>query len=182
MNKLFCFYFVTIFYIFSIPVNTQGIKCDICDLAVTAVENYLESNKTESQLQLMLDNVCTKTPFSSDCQGLINQYLPKIIDLLEKQESPQVICEQLHFCSSNIEYKSYFCELISELRTFISSKYSHNNNVYKFILSSCDNKKLINKERILCHNSMNEFAKIIFDGINNFQINHHTCDQNTTLL
>jgi hypothetical protein len=82
-------------------VTTANIKCDTCELSITALENYLQNNHTITELEQVLDNLCDKTPFSHDCSELVNEYLPSIINLLEQKESPSEICAQIHLCNSS---------------------------------------------------------------------------------
>ncbi len=85
--------------------TTASIKCDTCELSITAVENYLQNNHTVTELEQVLDNLCDKTPFSKDCSELVNEYLPSIINLLEQKESPSEICTQIHLCNSTKKVK-----------------------------------------------------------------------------
>ena len=176
MNKVFCFLFFASMCVF---VNAD-IKCDICDLAVTAAENYLESNHTQTQIQQVLDNICAKTPFSGECTALVNQYLPQIINLLEQKEPPQTICEQLKFCSNNIEYESQFCELVDELHNYLNTTNPEQNSISKFINSPCDRINDIHK--VLCKKTMLEVGHLLFGGIHDFEVRHHICHEGITLL
>ena len=176
MNKFICFLLVVSMCSFA----RADIKCDICDLAVTAAENYLESNKTQAQIQLVLDNLCAKTPFASECTGLVNQYLPQIINLLEQKETPQTICQQLHFCTSNLEFESEFCESVEELHAFLNTTKVDENNVSKFLNSPCERVNSTNKTA--CHKAMLEVAHLLFGGLHDFEVRHHICEHGITLL
>lgn len=100
--------------------NSYGnVKCDVCDLSIIAIEDYLDSNHTLTELEQSLDAICSKTPLSTVCTNLVNSYLPQIISYLEQKENPQTICNQLGFCSNNpsIHYKYDFCNSLSRLYT-----------------------------------------------------------------
>ena len=85
------------------------IRCDVCDLSVIAIEDYLDSNHTLVELEQSLDSLCSKTPLSTTCTNLVNSYLP------------QTICNQLGLCSTipSIHYKYDFCNSLFRLYTNI---------------------------------------------------------------
>ena len=97
------------------------IRCDVCDLSVIAIEDYLDSNHTLTELEQSLDSLCSKTPLSTTCTNLVNSYLPQIIAYLKQKENPQTICNQLGFCSTvpSIHYKYDFCNSLFRLYTNI---------------------------------------------------------------
>lgn len=104
MKNYICFisilFFCGIINFTTANFTTTNIKCDTCELSITAIENYLQNNHTVTELEQVLDNVCDKTPFSQDCSELVNKYLPSIINLLEQKETPSEICNQIHLCDS----------------------------------------------------------------------------------
>ena len=81
-------------------LNTTNLKCDTCKLSINLVENYLQNNHTVTELEQILDNLCSKTPISNECTQLVNEYLPSIINLIEQKETPDEICNQIHICNS----------------------------------------------------------------------------------
>jgi hypothetical protein len=83
-------------------ITSEGLKCDLCHLGISYIQNYIQNNYTETQLENVLDNLCYKTPDSNLCIGLVNNYLPQIIDLIEQKETPQKICYNLSFCDSHL--------------------------------------------------------------------------------
>lgn len=101
--------------------GSGGVRCDVCDLSVIAIEDYLDSNHTLTELEQSLDSLCSKTPLSTICTNLVNSYLPQIVAYLEQKENPQTICNQLGFCSTipSIHYKYDFCKSLLRLYTNI---------------------------------------------------------------
>ncbi len=85
-----------------VNITSEGLKCDLCHLGVSYIENYLQNNHTETELEDVLDNLCYKTPDSNLCIALVNNYLPQIIELVEQKETPQEICSQLSICDTHI--------------------------------------------------------------------------------
>mgnify|MGYP003874655885 CR=1 FL=1 len=84
--------------------NLTTIKCDACELSITVIEKYLQSNHTVTELEQVIDNLCNKTPYSQECSVIVDKYLLLIINLLEQEEPPSEICNQIHFCNSSKEY------------------------------------------------------------------------------
>eukprot|EP01028_Stygiella_incarcerata_P007825 TRINITY_DN327_c0_g1_i2.p1 TRINITY_DN327_c0_g1~~TRINITY_DN327_c0_g1_i2.p1 ORF type:complete len:731 (-),score=181.72 TRINITY_DN327_c0_g1_i2:237-2429(-) len=102
---------------------SSSVECTLCELVMTEVEKLLASNYTESKIQEVLDEVCGYMPellqsacqdvcgflpsaLQSPCQELINQYLPELIQLLESEETPQVICQQIGLCTSTLNVRA----------------------------------------------------------------------------
>eukprot|EP01028_Stygiella_incarcerata_P007826 TRINITY_DN327_c0_g1_i3.p1 TRINITY_DN327_c0_g1~~TRINITY_DN327_c0_g1_i3.p1 ORF type:complete len:823 (-),score=203.69 TRINITY_DN327_c0_g1_i3:237-2705(-) len=102
---------------------SSSVECTLCELVMTEVEKLLASNYTESKIQEVLDEVCGYMPellqsacqdvcgflpsaLQSPCQELINQYLPELIQLLESEETPQVICQQIGLCTSTLNVQN----------------------------------------------------------------------------
>jgi hypothetical protein len=83
-------------------LTSEGLKCDLCHLGISYIENYLQNNHTETELEDILDNLCYKTPDSNLCIALVNNYLPQIIELVEEKETPQEICSRLNICDSHV--------------------------------------------------------------------------------
>jgi hypothetical protein len=83
-------------------ITSEGLKCDLCHLGISYVENYMKNNHTETELENVLDNLCYKTPDSNLCIALVNNYLQQIINLIEQKETPQEICSILNICDSHV--------------------------------------------------------------------------------
>lgn len=145
--------------------NKYGsVRCDVCDLSIIAIEDYLDSNHTITELEQSLDTICSKTPLSTLCTSLVNSYLPQIITYLEQKENPQTICNQLGFCSTkpSIHYKYDFCNSLFRLYTKLRQ-----NKMYYFsddcITYDCANTSVIISTRV-------------YSYLHTFVIKHHICN------
>jgi len=78
--------------------NNTGLKCDVCQFVAQQVEALLLTNKTITQIETNLDSLCQKTKYDTLCENVVNTYLPKIIEFLEQEESPQQVCQQIGLC------------------------------------------------------------------------------------
>ena len=85
--------------------NNSALECDVCEFIVQETESFLLSNKSLTEIQNELDSVCQKTKYDKICEAVVNSYLPKIIQLLEQEESPEKVCLQINLCSENFSKK-----------------------------------------------------------------------------
>jgi len=82
----------------NITINSTGLKCDVCQFVAQEAEALLLTNKTITQIETNLDTLCQKTKYDTLCENVVNTYLPKIIEFLEQEESPQQVCQQIGLC------------------------------------------------------------------------------------
>lgn len=78
--------------------NSTGLECDVCQFVAQEAEGLLLTNKTLTEIQTQLDSLCQKTKYDSLCEDVVNTYLPKIIEFLEQEESPERVCQQVGVC------------------------------------------------------------------------------------
>jgi saposin len=82
-----------------VPKKNDG-TCDLCKFGVSQIEAWIASNTTEKSIQQRLTLICSLLPvFKSECLNLVDQ-VPQIIQQLEQQYSPDVICQMLKLCAS----------------------------------------------------------------------------------
>ncbi|GFR60011.1 proactivator polypeptide, partial [Elysia marginata] len=77
--------------------------CEICEFAMTELDQILGENATKEQIEQALDKVCTLLPadVKQICDAFIKQYTPELIQLLQ-QFKPQEVCTYLGVCSANL--------------------------------------------------------------------------------
>ncbi len=149
-------------------VNDDGydgnVRCDVCDLSVIAIEDYLDSNHTLTELEQSLHTICSKTPLSSTCISLVNSYLPQIVTYLKQKENPQTVCNQLGLCSTNpsIHYKYDFCNLLFRLYTNIRQ------NKMNYFSNDCTSFNCTKTSIIL--------SKHVYSHLHDFVMKYHVCN------
>lgn len=81
-------------------VSNSSIDCSTCEFVATYVEGYLVQNKTEGEIESLLDQLCAIAPlsFSTECQDFINEEVPVIISEFETYETPVEVCNEMGFC------------------------------------------------------------------------------------
>ncbi|XP_071379030.1 prosaposin isoform X1 [Centroberyx affinis] len=88
-----------------IPVMDQarfkaGGFCDVCKMAVRYMDGILEQNATEAQIEDAVRKVCSFLPESvqSECDQLVEQYEPMLVQLLLQMLDPDFVCMKLGAC------------------------------------------------------------------------------------
>jgi len=88
----------------SINSPTESIKCSLCHLIVTYVEEFVAKNATTSVIIRELEDLCKVLPsgFRPDCDTIVQQYAPKLIQWVIKKENPDQFCSNVHLCTSTV--------------------------------------------------------------------------------
>jgi saposin len=85
------------------PVELQQVSCQICQLIVHYVEQYLAQNNTIAQIEAKLDKVCADFgPISGVCTSAVNSYLPQLIAWINNKENPNAFCSSIHVCTGKV--------------------------------------------------------------------------------
>ncbi|MCI4376778.1 hypothetical protein PGIGA_G00192370 [Pangasianodon gigas] len=74
--------------------------CDVCKMAVRYIDGILEQNATEAQIEEAVKKVCNFLPdeFKTQCDQLIEQYEPLLVQLLLQALDPDFVCMKLGAC------------------------------------------------------------------------------------
>ncbi|KAF5890029.1 prosaposin isoform X2, partial [Clarias magur] len=74
--------------------------CDVCKMAVRYIDNILEKNATEAQIEEAVKKVCNFLPdeYKTQCDQLVEQYEPLLIQLLLQALDPEFVCMKLGAC------------------------------------------------------------------------------------
>eukprot|EP01119_Soliformovum_irregulare_P008527 TRINITY_DN21646_c0_g1_i1.p1 TRINITY_DN21646_c0_g1~~TRINITY_DN21646_c0_g1_i1.p1 ORF type:complete len:185 (+),score=35.32 TRINITY_DN21646_c0_g1_i1:135-689(+) len=80
-------------------VRQGGDVCLLCQSVIGAIDGWLASNLTETQIQNQLESLCGLVPsFQNICDASIILSLPKIITWLNQHLGAQQICSLLKLC------------------------------------------------------------------------------------
>ncbi|XP_052768278.1 uncharacterized protein LOC128208756 [Mya arenaria] len=81
--------------------KTSVKACTYCELLVNEVKDVLHEKMTEAKIASLLSNVCTYLP-NSDlidlCKGIVTEYAPEIIEMINNDISTDMICTAVGFC------------------------------------------------------------------------------------
>ncbi|XP_030626295.1 prosaposin isoform X3 [Chanos chanos] len=74
--------------------------CDVCKMAVRYVDGILQQNATEAEIEEAVKKVCNFLPeaYRSECDQLVEQYEPLLIQLLLQTLDPDFVCMKLGAC------------------------------------------------------------------------------------
>jgi saposin len=88
-----------------LPKLQNGQLCGICKLVVTYLDTFLDSSSSEAEIEAVLDKVCTILPgnWSQQCETLVKQYGPIIVELLKAELKPGTVCAALKFCNGTTQ-------------------------------------------------------------------------------
>ncbi|XP_059176049.1 uncharacterized protein LOC131955787 isoform X12 [Physella acuta] len=114
--------------------------CDLCKLVVTYIDTYLKQNVSEAKIEEMLDKLCSFLPstIQQECNALVTQYTPTIIQLLLSKLDPSQVCAKLKFCTSSTvtrvavenpsseQPKSQLCDMCKLVVTYIDTYLKQN--------------------------------------------------------
>ena len=74
--------------------------CELCHVAVDAIEIGLTNNGTVERLETMLDYICNlDKQYGQECAALVNDYFPLMVEKLENYLSTTDVCEELKLCN-----------------------------------------------------------------------------------
>eukprot|EP00163_Fabomonas_tropica_P018134 TRINITY_DN322_c0_g1_i7.p1 TRINITY_DN322_c0_g1~~TRINITY_DN322_c0_g1_i7.p1 ORF type:complete len:443 (+),score=82.91 TRINITY_DN322_c0_g1_i7:670-1998(+) len=153
--------------------------CGVCELVVDGVEHFLTDNKTETEIEKVLDSVCSKLPaaFSDSCQTFVNTYLPELATFLENEEDGAQLCGKLNVCPAKREIDAsdledaegmeagLDCELchvvLDVTETLVGEERTHD-NVRVALTQSCG--KLEDLEGA-CNDMLDKYGAILVDQL-----------------
>ncbi|KAN0034130.1 hypothetical protein ACTFIV_000614 [Dictyostelium citrinum] len=74
--------------------------CLICDFAVGRIEKYLDEKSNTTVIINKVEKDCSilRNSWIGKCKNIIAEYGPKIIDLLESNQSPKAVCALIDLC------------------------------------------------------------------------------------
>ncbi|KAN0043200.1 hypothetical protein ACTA71_010840 [Dictyostelium dimigraforme] len=81
--------------------NLQDIPlCLICDFAVGRIEKYLDDKANNTVIIDKVEKDCRilRNSWVGKCKNIVAEYGPKIIDLLESNQSPKAVCALIELC------------------------------------------------------------------------------------
>ncbi|KAI7805659.1 lysosomal cofactor/neurotrophic factor prosaposin [Triplophysa rosa] len=79
--------------------------CDVCKMAVRYVDGILEQNATQAQIEEAVRKVCDFLPdtVKDECDQLIEQYEPLMVQLLLQTLDPDFVCMKLGACPEAVK-------------------------------------------------------------------------------
>jgi len=101
------------------PVKESPV-CEVCELMVAQLDSALSDKSTQNEIEFALKQVCNYLPasYQTECESMVQEYTPMMIEYLIKEASPKQLCEMLKLCpakqaAKKVEGKS--CDLCHEV-------------------------------------------------------------------
>nr|XP_055027064.1 prosaposin [Misgurnus anguillicaudatus] len=84
---------------------TSGGFCDVCKMAVRYVDGILEQNATQAEIEEAVMKVCNFLPEAvrDECNQLVQQYEPMLVQLLLTTLDPDFVCMKLGACPEAVQ-------------------------------------------------------------------------------
>jgi len=100
--------------------NEEQGACSVCSMVMTYVESFVAQNNTEAAIIAQLQSFCSLLPGSmqAECQSLVSQYVPEMIEWVEKKEPPQAFCQSIGICSTVTINKDWKQKKYFTMKTF----------------------------------------------------------------
>lgn len=119
----------------STRVNVAIDKCDVCEEIVGLAEGALAQNKTEEEIETLLNEMCSaisNSPlkeFASACHSIADN-VPLLVQLLEQELPASRVCELLKVCTgrSNVAFDAGLdkCDVCEEIVTLAEDALASN--------------------------------------------------------
>lgn len=85
-------------------LEVAGIECSLCEWVLGEVYTLIDGNYSVSHIESALEDVCSHFGgFEETCKTFVDTYTPTIIQYLENQISPDVICQTIKLCQAQKE-------------------------------------------------------------------------------
>jgi len=83
-------------------------NCVVCQLVVSSVEAWIETNATVEEIEQYLETLCALLPsqLAQECNSIVATEIPAIIGWLKQNYTPQQVCAQLGFCTSGMKQQN----------------------------------------------------------------------------
>ncbi|KAK3730950.1 hypothetical protein QZH41_008840, partial [Actinostola sp. cb2023] len=157
-------------------VNNIGAtpQCELCQLLVQKLDSLITLNSTQEEIEQALQQVCNLLPsaYKTECDDLVKQYTPAILDVLANEFSPDMICSAIGLCSSSkalqagpLDASNITCDMCLEILKFAKKLVEDNTteaNVIKMLDLMCPFMLPVIKE---CYAFIKETVPMVFDEL-----------------
>ncbi|XP_048579093.1 prosaposin [Nematostella vectensis] len=83
------------------PVKTST-ECVLCEFVMKELDDMLSKNSTQQEIIQAVEKVCSILPstIKSKCDQFVQEYGPALIEILEQEVSPKLVCTTLGLCAN----------------------------------------------------------------------------------
>jgi uncharacterized protein YqeY len=80
-------------------IKANAVECQVCKIVVDAIEQYIETPKTEQQIINLLDKLCAMFPkYESVCDQLVAYGIMELVELIKQHGDATVVCQKIKLC------------------------------------------------------------------------------------
>ncbi|KAG5877456.1 hypothetical protein JTB14_026510 [Gonioctena quinquepunctata] len=155
-----------------LPPDNSNV-CQICLDMVKQARDNLQSNETEELIKEVFEGSCALIhlkPIVAECDKIVDNYIPELVDTLASQMNPQVVCSVAGLCNNENVQKMLTAEKEVEV-----VKPNKCNGCHKVVGILEDNFTKMSKDEVL-HSFLRYCGKMgsFSDGCSNIIITYFT--------
>lgn len=111
----------------------NGLACEMCTKIVSYIEQQINDSTIDIEIEKLVEQTCFTfpSPYDALCKTTVEQYLPKVIELIKQGLETSDICTKIALCSSKMERKTIYnknknknafgCDSCTKVVDYISS-------------------------------------------------------------
>jgi len=113
-------FLVAFVLLFACPSSADNQLCNQCQVIASTVKFLVDSNATVAEIESRALDLCVLFPpsFADQCRKSVEQFLPRIIQLVKTYDNPQVVCTAIGLCASktvNVKVNADECTICTYL-------------------------------------------------------------------
>ena len=169
--------------------NTNDIECSLCHFIADKVTEYLEQNKTETEIIHLLEKVCKLTgKWEDKCVSIIDIYGKTIIDEV-LQLGDDKVCQLVGLCTNELVSvpSCKICEIVvAELESLLASQKTLEQIITELShicdIFTTESKKIGTICKIVVYKYTPKLIELLEKGVDNACEYLHICNDNDNMM
>lgn len=81
------------------------VSCVVCEFIIKSAISETRLDQAERLFEFSVNNICKITPhkYRAHCESIVEQHGEKLVDLMNKNSDPSIVCGKINFCKSDVE-------------------------------------------------------------------------------
>ena len=98
------------------PEEMADTGCVLCEYVITTLDSMLEDKTNKAEIKSDLEKLCSLLPKSvrGQCDNFVETYTDLIIDMLTKDVSPEMVCQNLGLCKQVAKKQGEYYVTVTE--------------------------------------------------------------------
>uniref|UniRef100_A0A1E1X7J6 Putative saposin n=1 Tax=Amblyomma aureolatum TaxID=187763 RepID=A0A1E1X7J6_9ACAR len=159
------------------------LECTLCQYALHFIQNELVDNSTETQVEAVLENLCTKLPvgLAKECKAFVDEYGPAIMVLIAQEIDPSIVCVAIKACPKDGPKKQSDLKLsecascataVSYIEKMLKSA-KNDQEVAKQVANACD--RVPKTVRFECKALIEAYGPAVLQGVAQLGSSQEAC-------